>query len=237
MAEFITREAFIDEHLFFSKVHISTVLIFLLSVWAFYLWRNTKSIKIYGRIVILLLLIVSEISIHLWSYYVGVWNLAYHLPLQLCTISLYLCIGMLLTRIKIIFEFVYFFGLAGAFLAILTPELFYTFPHFRFFHFFIAHFAIIYAVLYMVWVEKMRITFYSLIKSFLFLNGVALTAYIANQITGANYMYLAQKPTSPTVLDYLGPYPWYILSLQIVAFTLFLLLYIPFKVRNKRVAK
>jgi hypothetical integral membrane protein (TIGR02206 family) len=141
---------------------------------------------------------------------------------------------MIITKNYFIFEIVYFFGLAGAFQALLTPDLFYTFPHFRFFHFFIAHIAIIFALLYMVWIESFSVSFQSIFKSMLVLNIFAFFAFIANQITGANYMFLSRKPASPSILDYLGPYPWYIASLEMLAFLMFVLLYLPFSKQAKK---
>lgn len=41
-----------------------------------------------------------------------------------------------------------------------------------------------------------------------------------------------QKPSNGSLLDYLGAWPWYLISLEIVAFVLFLLLYLPFLIKN-----
>jgi hypothetical integral membrane protein (TIGR02206 family) len=140
---------------------------------------------------------------------------------------------MLATMQKWVFEVVYFLGVGGALQALLTPELFYDFPHFRFLHFFIAHISIILAVFYMLWVEKFHIKFKSVWKAFVALNILALLVFFVNRFTGGNYMFLAQKPTNASLIDFLGPYPWYILSLELVVLFIFFLLYLPFFIREK----
>lgn len=141
---------------------------------------------------------------------------------------------MLITRNPFLFEVTYFLGVGGALQALLTPELFYDFPHYRYFHFFLAHIAIILASFYMIWFEKFTPTPKSIIKAFLTLNVIALFVYLVNIITKGNYMFLARKPSNPSLIDFLGPYPWYIISLELVALTMFILLYIPFFIFKKK---
>jgi len=57
-----------------------------------------------------------------------------------------------------------------------------------------------------------------------------LAIYFANLIFGSNYMYLNAKPPGTTLYSILGPWPWYILSLEGVILVLFSALMIPFVV-------
>ena len=86
----------------------------------------------------------------------------------------------------------------------------------------------------MVWVEEFSVSMKSVFKSMIVLNILAMIAFIANLMTGANYMFLARKPANPSILDYLGPYPWYILSLELLALIMFILLYLPFRKQAKQ---
>ncbi|MCT8138270.1 TIGR02206 family membrane protein [Anaerobacillus sp. CMMVII] len=208
-----------------------TLYIFGCLVGLLFLYRHHQIMK-HVRWILFATLVLSEVSLLTWTVRTGLWDIQYNLPLHLCTISIFSSTFMLVTNSSKVFEVIYFFGLGGAFQAIITPELFYTFPHFRFLHYFIAHFAIILAILYMIWVCKFSITFRSAIKAFLVLNALAVVAFIVNLLTGANYMYLARKPTTPSILDWLGPYPWYILWLEVIAIVLFLLLCLPFYVKK-----
>ncbi|MCM3762113.1 TIGR02206 family membrane protein [Alkalihalobacillus oceani] len=225
---FAYDSSYYEPALFLSPAHLGILLFFVLFLILYYRWRATPFVQRYGRWIILAILLVSELSLLLWTLLATTWDVRYHLPFQLCTISLYVCILMLFQRSRSLFEIVYFFGLAGALQAILTPDLFYTFPHYRFLHFFIAHFAIITAILHMVWVERFTIKAVAILKSFLVLNGFALIAFLVNLWTGANYMFLARKPVNGSILDFLAPYPWYILQLEVIALLMFGLLYLPF---------
>ena len=42
-------------------------------------------------------------------------------------------------------------------------------------------------------------------------------------------MFLRAKPVTGSALDLLGPWPWYILSVEGMGLALFLLLYLPFR--------
>ncbi|MEH7236269.1 YwaF family protein [Bacillus sp. JJ1562] len=205
---------------------VSGVLLFLFRA------RITKG-KSAIRYTLAFFLLGSELSLYIWYVFTGVWDPIDSLPLQLCSISLFLSITMLLTRSYLLFEITYFLGIGGALQAMLTPELAYDFPHYRYFHFFLAHIAIILASLYMLWYENFRPTIKSVWKAFAALNLIALLVFFINKVTGGNYMFLARKPITPSLIDLLGPYPWYILSLEIVALIMFFILYLPF-VRKKK---
>ncbi|GAA0451400.1 TIGR02206 family membrane protein [Alkalibacillus silvisoli] len=171
------------------------------------------------------LLILGEITFHLWYLVHGEWRLAVNLPLQLSSISMYLCALMLLTKDYRLFEVTFFVSMTGAFIAMVTPELFFGYPHMRFFQFFISHMAIVIACLYMLWVEQFKPTFKSVGRAFVALNVIAFVVWNVNNLLGSNYMFLNGKPASATFLDYLGPYPWYILSLEVIALGLFVIIY------------
>lgn len=204
---------------------------------AVFLFIFRKTIKRYDRklrMTMFLLLFVLELLYHFWLYLGGYWEISFTLPLQLCSISLLLCLVLLATESKAVFQIVYYIGVTGALMAILTPELFLGFPHFRFFQFFITHNLIIWTCLYFVFVRQFRPTGRGLIESYLFLNLCAAAAFFTNKLTGGNYMFLARKPQNNSLLDYFGPYPYYIITLEIAALFLFLLLLLPFKMIGKK---
>lgn len=50
-----------------------------------------------------------------------------------------------------------------------------------------------------------------------------------NLIVDGNYMFLKNKPSSNSLLDFLGPHPWYVLSLEGIAFSMFIVLWLLFR--------
>lgn len=220
----------------FSISHIIAIILTLVGVLFLFLVRNriTPKGKLVLKVGLIASLFLSELTFQLWYLLRGEWTIETNLPFQLCSLSLYLCVIMLLMGSYRLFEVTYFASMAGALIAVITPELFYGFPHIRYFQFFIAHAAIILSAFYMIWMEGFHVTFISVIRAFISLNAIALMVYFIDRITGANYMFLAHKPYNMSPIDYLGPYPWYLLSLEFVAFFVFLLLYLPFFLYNKR---
>jgi hypothetical integral membrane protein (TIGR02206 family) len=55
---------------------------------------------------------------------------------------------------------------------------------------------------------------------------------LVNALIGSNYLFIAHKPYTPSLLDVLGPWPWYILSAEAVGLAVGLLLYLPFALRD-----
>ncbi|MBW7458250.1 TIGR02206 family membrane protein [Paenibacillus sepulcri] len=215
----------------YSPPHLFALLIFGLAVILLYLfrgWLQKGSRNRNGRYFLAAVLVICEASLNIWYTAESVYQVKSSLPLELCSITLYLCILMLLTRSRMLFQIAYFTGIGGAIQALLTPALDYGYPHFRFIEFFTAHIAIILAVLYMVWVERFRPTLKSIGLTMIVLNALLVVVLFVNAATGGNYMFLSRKPDSASLLDFLGPYPWYLLSLEGVALVLFLILYLPF---------
>ncbi|MBT2682531.1 TIGR02206 family membrane protein [Bacillus sp. ISL-37] len=230
------RELFVpgteDVFQLFSSVHLYTLAAFLLLIILLFLFRKplrNPHINRIARVGLFLVLIISEISLQAWLWWSGHWSYQYSLPLHLSSISLILSAILLLTKSYRLFEFTYFVGVGSALQAMITPDIsLYTFPHYRYVHFFISHGGTVIANLFMVFVAGYRPTGKSIWKAFLWLNVYTLIVFIVNFLIEGNYMYISEKPVNPSLIDYLGPWPWYILSLEVIAFITFVILYLPF---------
>jgi len=126
-------------------------------------------------------------------------------------------------------------GIIGALLALSTPDLMsYGFPHYRFIEFITLHGAIIVALVYMTVVERFRPTWGSLLRAVLITNAYWLFCAAVNNLIGSNYLYTQGKLPTPSLLDVLGPHPWYLLSMEALGILFCLLLYLPFAVKDWR---
>lgn len=219
----------------FSVSHFVIIaLLFLVSIFI-YLKRDLFKIEKWrnAEIGIGVSLLVIEVCYHLWMVVNDMWEVSHAFPLELCSISLFLSVLLLLTRKKIIYEILLFTALLGSSQAIFTPLLNFDFPHFRFFHFFYTHLMDIWVVFYFTWVVGYRPTIWSVVKLFVFLNVLMPIIMLINKAVDGNYMFLSHKPKSPSLLDLLGPYPWYILSMEFLLISLSLIVWLIF--RKKRV--
>ncbi len=183
-------------------------------------------------------LLLEEAAAQAWLFRAGEWSVAYSLPLHLCSISALLSAVMLVNKSYSLYELTYFWGLGGAVQALLTPDLGpYSFPHLLFYQFFLSHGAIVAACIFMTFVENYRPTHKSIWKTFTVTNLYALPVAAMNHLTGGNYLYMCEKPYNPSLLDYLGPWPWYLLSLELVLVATCYAYFAPFALYDRILAR
>ena len=187
------------------------------------------------RVALGIILWVNEASYHIWNIYYGRWNIQEHLPLHVCSVLIWLAGFMLIFKNYTIYEFAYFMGIGGAIQALLTPDIgIYGFPHFRFFQTFISHGLLVTSAVYLTVVEGMRPTWKSLLKVMVVLNLYMAVVFVINQLIGSNYLFVAHKPYTPSLLDMLPAWPWYIFYIEAIGLVVFLLLYVPFIIKDWR---
>lgn len=152
------------------------------------------------------------------------------LPLQLCDVAAITGGFALLTGKRLLASLTYFWGLAATLQALLTPAITIGFPHPVFIAFFVHHFAVVAAALYlplvMGWRAK-RPWWKNPLQALLWANLYLLTAMIANHWLGTNFGFAARKPINPSLLDHLGPWPTYLIGMQALAAVFFSLLALP----------
>jgi hypothetical integral membrane protein (TIGR02206 family) len=64
-----------------------------------------------------------------------------------------------------------------------------------------------------------------------------LFVFILNKIIGSNYLFIAHKPETASLLDVLPPWPYYILIIELLAAFFILLFYAPFAIKDRKKKK
>ncbi|WP_446685705.1 TMEM164 family acyltransferase [Paenibacillus alginolyticus] len=92
------------------------------------------------------------------------------------------------------------------------------------------------AILYMTWIENYKPTWKSIGITMIFLNVILVFVGSVDSLLHANYMFLLHKPDTVSILDFLGPYPYYLIFEELIAIVIFIVIFLPFIVGRKKVA-
>jgi hypothetical integral membrane protein (TIGR02206 family) len=148
-------------------------------------------------------------------------RLAQSLPLQLCDVGIFVAGFALWFRRQWLVELTYFWGLTGTLQTLLTPDLPQPFPTYPYFQYYIAHGGVVAAALLLVFGLGLFPRALALVRAAAITVGYTAFVGLVDALTGANYMYLRSKPATATLLDVMGPWPWYIVAAGLVALVLF----------------
>jgi hypothetical integral membrane protein (TIGR02206 family) len=151
------------------------------------------------------------------------------LPLHLCDFAIFLAAIALVTRRRGAVELLWFWALTGTLLAVLTPAVSGSFPDWRWLLYFAMHGGVIAAAVVLVVGCGIRPRPGAAWRAFGWTAAYAAVVAIVDLVTGANFLWLRAKPPQPTVLDWLGPWPVYILAAGAIGLAGFHLLALPFR--------
>src|SRR5713101_5650068 len=153
------------------------------------------------------------------------------LPMQMCDWGTVVVIVAMWTGSQRWFEVAYFWGIGGTLQAVLTPNLRYGFPDWRFISFFTSHSGIIIGVVFLMLTRRYRPYPMSIVRTFIWSEFYFVSTLIADELTGFNYGFLLHKPEAFSILNFLSDSrPFYLLEMHGVALLFFLGLYAPFAI-------
>ncbi len=223
--DFLSDEWILNSFLSFLYVSISLFIGFKLDIEKKFVFAKAIAYSL-----ILFLFLYNFFHLHL-----GTWFFQKRLPLQLCYITqLICCIILFIPKKQLLFDLAFYCGVLGGFQALLTPLIDdYTGIKFFYFDYYFVHSTIVLFPLYLFYILKMKLTKYSWLKTFLFLNLLVVVIMPINFLLDSNYMYLSKPPNVDHPLAS-GIWPYYILKWEI--FVLFLL-YITYLIFNSRIFK
>jgi hypothetical integral membrane protein (TIGR02206 family) len=214
----------------FGPAHlIALSSILLVNLFLIPLKDSDQKTKRTVRWTLAILLWLDELAWHIWNLTIGKWSIQYMLPLNICSILIWLSGLMMISKNYKIYEFAYFLGIGGGIQYLLTPDLgIYGFPHFRFFQTFISHGLLITLPIYMTIVEGFRPTWKSILRVIVCVNIYMIIIFVINNLIGSNYLMINSKPSTPSLLDILPSWPYYLIFMELIGIATFVLLYIPF---------
>jgi hypothetical integral membrane protein (TIGR02206 family) len=156
------------------------------------------------------------------------------LPFHMCDLSEIFLIFFLLGGPSILYKCAFFWGLAGATMAIITPDI--EFLDLDYAFFMVGHGMIIIGIMYATVALDNRpyakdIVTVSLITALILLP----ITYLINYILGepANFWYLMQKPAGASLMDAFPEPPYHLLVTTPLAILMFCLIYIPYFVKDR----
>ena len=218
------------DFIIFSPAHFA-IMAAIPAVAALLTWptRNSPARARLVRLALGIFLLINELIWYAYKYRTEGSRFPEGLPLQLCDLSLWLTVLSLLTLHRWTFEPAWFAGIAGAAMAVITPELWAPAWSYPTAYFFVAHGGIIAAMLFLVWSKQARPGPSAMWRGLLVLNAWALFVGAFNVAFHTNYMFLCRKPVSASPLDAMGSWPWYLVAGEAAAIGLFALLALPFR--------
>jgi hypothetical integral membrane protein (TIGR02206 family) len=150
-----------------------------------------------------------------------------NLPLQLCDLTVWTTVVACLTMIPVVTEFTYFAGVAGSAMALLTPDLWAPWPSYPAVYFFLAHGGVLVACFVLIFGRIAAVRRGAMWRAFAMTAAWAALVGFFNAIFGTNYMYLSRKPEHPSLLDWFGPWPIYLVGGAAAGLLFFWLLWLP----------
>ena len=217
------------EFILFSPAHLAALMVvFSATTVGVVLGRKTTSEAVQQRLQRSLgALIAILIAVHLLILRaIGELYLMDLLPLHLCDFALFVAAYVCFTGSRRVGEVLFFWASTGTLLAMITPALWSGFPHWRFFDYFILHGVVLFAACIHVLGFRRYLEEYAWLRAFVATNVYAAIVGVVNVILNTNYLFLCRKPSVPTLLDYFGPWPVYIVVCEVLALGLFALLYV-----------
>ncbi|MDP9294733.1 MAG: TIGR02206 family membrane protein [Actinomycetota bacterium] len=172
-----------------------------------------------------LCILVAYLTEHLTYALRGEWTTRVNLPLQLTdAVTLVSVAALWFPRATLLVELLYYWALSGSLQAVLTPDLGQGFPDALYFSYFATHSGALLAACLLVFGCRRLPRPGAVWRVYGLTAAFAALAAIGTVLTGGNYMFLRRKPAHGSLLDVMGPWPWYILAAAALGLVMFLAL-------------
>ena len=156
------------------------------------------------------------------------------LPLHLCDAAALVLAWALIKRNQRGAELGYLWGLSGTLQGLLTPALKYDWDSLDYYGFFAQHGGVPVAAVALAFGAGLSPQPGALWRALRWSWAYMAVAGLCDWLLQVNYGYLSAPPEGASLIDRLGPWPWYLLSLQGVGIIFYSLLLLPFRRRWRK---
>ena len=218
-----------------SSPHLIAIALTILAT-AGILWLGRQCSERGRRIIcrsLALIIAVQFLGEYIWRAFsdaYGPWQ--WNLPLHFCSFMSIISVIALWWHPRWACALVYFGVLTASIQALITPAMADGYPSAAFFVFFISHGLLMVVALAIPVLLGWRARGWDDLRTVLLMDAYVLLIIPINHWLGTNYGYTEGPPVPGTLLDYLGPAPWYYLWVQLPVLAVFRLMMLP--VHDKR---
>ena len=132
-------------------------------------------------------------------------------PLQLTDLATVVAAYALWSQKHWAYALTYYWGLVLSTQALISPALQSPdFPHYQFLAFWAIHLLVVWAAIYLTWGRGMRPDWHSYRIAVAVSAVWAVVTFTFNSFAGTNYGFINRKPSTASLLDVMGPWPWYV---------------------------
>ena len=228
---------------FLSKQWIINMIITIICSLLFFAFAsktNKENLSYFLKISSFLVLAMT-VANHLILILNDCWTLKNNLPIHLCSISALICcfIGFIKNK-QLLFEFLFYAGIIGGILSLLTPQItLYKELNFFYIMFYFKHASIITIPIFMRFYMNMKLSKLSWIKVFGLINLLLAIVLPINSVIDSNYLYVSRPPmvNNPLIIEDFNKFfgiPIYVYYWEIIMIILLILIYYLF--RQKKTA-
>jgi hypothetical integral membrane protein (TIGR02206 family) len=211
----------------YSGEHVAAV-ITMASVAGLVIWRARRAGSRWSRRAARTLAVViggAYLAEHLTYAARGAWTASVNLPFHLSdAVTLVAVAALWRPRARLLVEALFFWAFSASLQAVLTPSVDEPFPDILYFTYFATHGGVIVAACLLVFGCRRLPRRGAVFRVYGLTVAFATVAGVASVVTGGNFMFLRSKPPRASLLDLMGPWPWYVLTGAVVALAVFLAL-------------
>lgn len=222
----------------FTAIHGAALLGVALAIGLFVraglVWRDSERERVLA-VCVAATILVMRVGVFIWNLSPGQASLARSLPLQICDWAAICSALALVVDRRWLRSIAYFWGLALSVQGLVQPDLSAGPLSLAFWLFWMHHALIVGVAIYVVAVRGFRPA-----SRDLFVAMGAGLLYVAlvfplDLLLEVNYGYLGEGlPSQPTILDWLGPWPWRVAAMTALGMGVMVLLYLPWHGRRRR---